>query len=535
MTTGDIPESDAGARQRAAVGSPRKYAAFISYSYADEAEAKLLHRRLETYRLPPHVRSAKGETRVGTIFRDRADLAAASDLTDSIKSALADSGALVVLCSPEARQSQWVDAEIRLFRELDPTAPVLAVILRGDPAEALPQALVEDGREPLAADFRKEGDGSKLGFLKVVAALKGLPLDSLIQRDAQRRLRRVIGITVVAVLAVLAMSGMTAYAISAQREAERQRAEAEGLIDYMMTELRTRLRGVGSGDVQRAVSERAMTYYRSQGDLSGLPADSLRRRAIILQAMGEDEAGRGADEAAAVRFAEAHRTTTALLDLDPDDPDRLYAHAQSEYWLGFMRQQARDYAGARRHYNAYRRLAGRLGAVDRDIDRADREIGYAEGNLCSVEILDNTNREQATPHCSTALAAMQRVARRRPNDPAAQLASANRHAWLALALEEDGDIVAGIRELDTANRMVSALLRSDPGNADYLDMLAGNLVQLAEWQLGQRQLAAAGATLDQGDAIIATLLRRDAERTRWNFLARQLQALRSRYRRATMN
>ena len=503
-----------------------RYAAFISYSHVDERAANNLHRKLEGYKVPPDVRGDDGSTRLGKIFRDRADLAAASSLTTAIRSALAQSAALIVLCSPEAQQSQWVDGEIRLFRELHPDAPILSVILRGDPSEGMPLALTEDGREPLAADFRKDADGSKLGFLKVVAALKGVPLDSLIQRDAQRRLRRVIGITAFAFLLVIAMGAMTAFAISAQREAERQRAEAEGLIDYMMTELRTRLRGVGSGAVQRAVSERAMDYYRGQGDLSALPPDSLRRRALILQAMGEDEAGRGAADAAMVRFTEAHRTTAALLDLDINDPDRLFAHAQSEYWIGYMSQKRRDYPAARSHFVAYRQLADRLSVVDLDRDRADREIGYAEGNLCTVEIFDTMTDGPGTQHCRAALGAMRRVAERRPDDPAARLALANRHAWLSFALDEDGDGEAAMVELALANGIVTELLQRDPGNADYMDMLAGNLLRLAARQYDRGQTGAAGATLDQSEAIVSTLLRRDPERARWIFLQQEMQMLR---------
>lgn len=534
MMTGDNPETAAGeAVPRPPADAAPRYAAFISYSHTDEAAAKALHKRLETYRLPSRVRDAPDATRIGTIFRDRADLAAASDLTDSIKAALADSAALIVLCSPEARASLWVDAEIRLFRELHPAAPILAVILRGEPAEGMPPSLVEGGREPLAADFRKEGDGTKLGFLKVVAALKGLPLDSLIQRDAQRRLRRVIAVTVIAVTLMLAMLGMTAYAISARNEAQHQRAEAEGLIDYMLTDLRTRLRGVGNTDVMSAVNDRAMDYYRNQ-DLSTLPADSLRRRAMVLQAMGEDESAQGRDTQALERFTEAHRSTRVLLDLDAADPDRIFAHAQSEYWIGYVSQKRRRYAAARQHFAAYRSLAADLAAVDTDRDRADRELGYAEGNLCTVEILDEETDRPPTPHCSVALSSMRRVALRRPDDPAAQLALANRHAWLSLALGSEGRTDEEIDQLVLANRITAQLLEVAPDNADYMDMLAGNLVRLADREL-DRSRSSAGATLRDADIIIQKLTSRDPQRVRWRYLRQELNALQQRYRDGASN
>lgn len=115
------------------------FRAFVSYSHADKAEAARLHRRLEGYRLPKRLRGDAASTgqrgHLGAIFRDREDLPAAEDLTASVKRALAQSGALVVLCSPAARASPWVAREIELFREFHPDRPILAALLRGAPEE----------------------------------------------------------------------------------------------------------------------------------------------------------------------------------------------------------------------------------------------------------------------------------------------------------------------------------------------------------------------------------------------------------------
>ena len=121
------------------VAAPRRFAAFISYSHDDERVARWLQGKLETYRLPRGLRASvaeradqhrgKGGDRLGAIFRDREDFAAASSLSDAIRQALADSQALIVLCSPTARASVWVNAEIALFRELHPDRPILAAIV----------------------------------------------------------------------------------------------------------------------------------------------------------------------------------------------------------------------------------------------------------------------------------------------------------------------------------------------------------------------------------------------------------------------
>ncbi len=164
----------------------RRFAAFISYSHADAELAAKLQRQLERYRLPRHVEldpAAQGN-RLGRIFRDREDLAAASSLSDAIRAALADSASLIVICSPDAKQSRWVNDEITLFQSLHPERPILVALVSGEPAEAFPDALTAGGREPLAADLRKNADGWSLGFLKIVAGIAGVPLDALVQRDA---------------------------------------------------------------------------------------------------------------------------------------------------------------------------------------------------------------------------------------------------------------------------------------------------------------------------------------------------------------
>lgn len=502
-----------------------RFSAFISYAHADAPIAARLHRRLEAYRLPRALAalSTGGASRIGAVFRDRADLAAATSLSDAIRDALSQSSALIVLCSPDAARSRWVAEEIRLFRTLHPDRPVLAAIVRGAPEEAMPAALTQGGSEPLAADLRKEGDGAKLGLLKLVAALANVPLDALIQRDGQRQLRRVIAVTLVGLAALIAMATMTALAIKARNDAQRQRAEAEGLVEYMLTDLRTRLKGVGRTDVMRAVNGRAMDYYRRQGALSALPADSLERRARLLMAMGEDDVRGGLTDAAMQKFSEAYRATAALLSRQPDNPDRIFAHAQSEYWVGSVLQSRQDFAAARRHYDAYRTLALDLIRRDPDQVRALRELGYAEGNLCAVATLERS-RASVGP-CESALHAMQRVAQLRPHDPEVRSDVINRYGWLVDAHVLAGNIPAGLASSRTALQLARDLAADDPENFDRTEVVAGMLITLATFErrhgITSADSAARGVELR---GLITQLRARDPDNRRWRALERMADA-----------
>jgi hypothetical protein len=504
------------------------YRAFISYSHSDAAWARWLHARLETYRLPGGSGqfSTAGESkgRLGPIFRDREELSAAADLSASVRAALAASDVLVVLCSPEARESPWVLREIELFRELHRDRPILAAIVRGDPAEAFPAPLLEYG-EPLAADLRKEGEGRRLGFLKIVAGIAGVPLDTLVQRDAQRKLRRVTAVTLTALAAALAMAVMTVIAIQSRNEARRQRAEAEGLVEYMLTDLRSELRGVGRLDVMRGVNERALTYFAGQ-DLASLDDDALEQHARVLTAMGEDELRTpGAMARATAKFEQAFRVTATLLARAPDDPERLFNHAQNEYWLGYVAYLQDDRPRAKTHWSAYSDLAQALIERDGNNVRWQRELGYAEGNLCTLLLEPPPNADAAIGHCDRSRATFKAIARHFPKDVETLLDFSNRTAWLAdakLAAGEAAEALSLRREqLETVERAIA--LKPDDARVREAELLA--LIGLSSTALANGQKSTARTAARQARQAADALRERDAANTDWAGWQRQVAQL----------
>src|SRR4051812_20136967 len=99
-----------------------RYAAFISYSSKDAAFAKRLHHALETYGIPSSLGKydligGGKKNRIYPVFRDREELAA-GHLGDVIEANLRASAALIVVCSPDAAASPWVQKEIEYFASL---------------------------------------------------------------------------------------------------------------------------------------------------------------------------------------------------------------------------------------------------------------------------------------------------------------------------------------------------------------------------------------------------------------------------------
>ena len=237
-----------------------RYVAFISYSHLDREWARWLHRSIERYRIPTSLR-AQGSG-LKPVFLDREELPSAADLAQSVRAALEESAALIVVCSPDAARSRWVNEEIRSFKALGRGKRILCLIVGGEPgatarqqapdSECFPGALlyqVIDGElteqpapEPLAADVRPGADSRREALLKIVAGLLDVSLDELRQRDQVRRQRRLAGIAAAATVGCVVLAGLAVTAWIARNEAVEQRRlavqkslTAERTADFMIS------------------------------------------------------------------------------------------------------------------------------------------------------------------------------------------------------------------------------------------------------------------------------------------------------------
>jgi len=127
-----------------------KYRAFLSYSHADNRWAAWLHKQLEGLRLDKDLIGRETDTMgpvpktLRPIFRDREEFTGGHALTEATLAALDASAALMVLCSPRAAASRYVNEEIRLFRHRHPGRPVIPVIIDGATPDNFPPALCHE-------------------------------------------------------------------------------------------------------------------------------------------------------------------------------------------------------------------------------------------------------------------------------------------------------------------------------------------------------------------------------------------------------
>lgn len=246
------------------VPNPAKYFAFLTYSHKDAKVAATLGRYIETFRVPVRLGGEEQQLprRMAPIFRDRTGGGDSSDLSTETQEALAESGALIVLCSPSAARSKWVNEEIRVFRRVGNRKRIFSVLLAGDPGEAFPPALLEDGEEPLAVDFRPRHDSLRDARVRLAAALLGVDFDALKRRDAARA--RVARLRFAAVISILALV-VAGYEVDQPRITAYQLARAAFVGDIALardgTAWFTEVSDAGTGWIAKVATNGRVTNF----------------------------------------------------------------------------------------------------------------------------------------------------------------------------------------------------------------------------------------------------------------------------------
>lgn len=477
----------------------RRYWAFVSHSHADLRWAVWVQRSLERFTAPRGLAGGAASSappiRLRPIFRDRDEFVAGGDLRGQTRRALERSRYLIVVCSPHATRSPWVNTEIEDFRALGGADRILAVIVDGEPnalaagrpaeQECFPNALRggpgTDGApapEPIAADLRPGRDGRRLALLKLAAALLEVDLDDLAHRDAHRRQQQLAVVAAASFAGMLAMGALAAAAVSERNEARRQRAEAEGLIEFMLVDLRKTLEPTGRLDALDAVGQRAMKYYAAQ-PAGGMDADSLGRRSRVQHLIGDLRDQQGDLTAALSVFREAATSTSELLKRRPDDPQRIFDHAQSVYWVGYIAWRRGQSDEATRRFLEYKALSDRLVAIDPRNDAWRAEVGYANSNLGTV-LLEDGKAQAAAAAFGRSLAIKQALAAQKPKDRDLQSDLGQAYAWRADAELLEGDATAAMADRRVERRVYQELLARQPANQDALRALFVNREAVAK-------------------------------------------------------
>lgn len=509
-----------------------KYKAFISYSHRDERWASWLHRALESYRVPRKLigsRAGEGQipARIRPVFRDRDDLSSAVDLNTTVKQALTDSENMILICSPAAVDSHWVNEEVRQFAALGRENRIFCIIVDGEPAgvetssTCFPAALAEVGiQEPLAADVRKWADGKHLSKLKLISGILGLPLDQLRRRDLQKRQKKwAMTAVAVALVAVILITAITARISTQQR-----RDSGESLVTYKLSELRTLLNVTEDPeDLAKLQQWDQQSLDRLIGN-AGKEDKSLNQSAMDLRNQGNELYSSGA----LLDALKSYRDSWALLAenyrRDRSDQAVFFELGQAEFYIGQVYISLGQIAEAEEAFMAYAEITRRLITLQPENAEWALEMAFALNNLGSLqERHEVSNPERTLQFMQSALEYNQISLVLDPKNDYYRSELGQSQAFLADAQRGVCDLEGALQSRLKGVELEQAILAEDLDNVKKIQRLAFALSGYSNVQLMVGQTVEAMSNVRRSLKLLEGVLSNspDDQHTKRRILGRQ--------------
>ncbi len=525
--TGDDPARDDAGRRFV-------YDAFISYSQrGDRAVAKALRSVVQSIGTP------WWKARGLNVFLDATSLSAAPSLWQGIEEKLAVSRYLILLASPEAAASKWVDREVAYFIERNGKERLLIALTEGElnwdetlgdfrSEGGLPLPPALHGRfaeEPLWVDlraFRRDPATATKGnqaflhaALDLAATIRGVEKADLYSDEItrQRRMLRLAYGTagVVALLAIGA--GIAAFiAIENEARAVRNFEIARQTVDSVVFDVSQGLREVEGmrTDTVRTILGSVEEAVSRLSDAAADDTDILRSRGAMLDEFGDTYAATGDRASALAAYQQSLDIARRLAAADPDSTlyQRDVAVALSA--IGDIHLARGDTAAAIESFEGYLDIARKLTAIDPANTEWLRDVALALGRIGRAR-LEAGDPDAAMAAQAESLDIHRRLADGDPEDTLFQRDLAVRLENISGIDEVRGDFESAYGKLAESIAITRRLNELDPDNTLRTRDLSLRLIRMSNIELRRGNADAAVAALEESITVARRLVGLDPE------------------------
>ena len=251
-------------------------------------------------------------------------------------------------------------------------------------------------------------------------------------------------------------------ALQARDEARQRRGQAEGLIGFMVGDLRTKLNAVGRLEILDDVGKQALAYFNSVS-ADSLSDEELFRRSQALHQLGQVREARADVPGALKAYEDSLAQAEAVVQRNPGNAEWQLGLGTSHFYVGNLKMRGGDLDGALAHFQAYKQIAERLVAREPDNFTWKLEESYGHSNVAAIYSrqgsLDNARKELEI------VASLQAdLAKQKPSDQELQTSRANNFNRLAIVQDSLGDLQGAVASFLRELEIYAALLASDSRN-----------------------------------------------------------------------
>jgi tetratricopeptide (TPR) repeat protein len=477
------------------------YDAFVSYSHAkDKPIAAALQSVIQRLGKPWYQRRAL------RVFRDDTSLSATPQLWPSIEQALSQSRFLILLASPEAAASPWVNKEVAYWLEHKSADTLLIAVTDGPLVwenavgdfvwrEGMPLPPVLTGRfaaEPKWVDltaYRNGADARDSRFIEAgadfAAAIRGMPKEDLLSQELrqQRRALRLAWGAAGSLLILASLAGWQAKiardneraAIEQQRIAQQQRDRAEkalavatetanSLVFDLAWDLRDRV-GMPK-DLTHRILSRAQDLQRQLSDAGERTPVLRRSEAIALADLVLTHLALGDTPAA---LAAGQRARTIMQEL-------VFSDLSNSMWqrdLSVIHNRVAEVLVATgqgdQALTEFRRgfaVAAKLVAIDPTNTMWQHDLAVSHGRI-GDQLRAAGQVEGALAEYRKSLSIIEELATTNPTDNQWQRSLSVIHGHMGNMLRASGQLEPALASYRASLAVVERLVAADPGNTQW--------------------------------------------------------------------
>ena len=350
-------------------------------------------------------------------------------------------------------------------------------------------------------------------------AIEAVERLTFLQNKPQRIARRAVAALVVTLMAMggwcyaIDLQRERSIALAAQNEAEKRRAQAEDLINFMVGDLRTKLEPVGRLDVLDDVARKTLQYV-SSSEPGAMTAGELARNAKVLHQVGEVNIAQGKLDDAMRAFGQSVTLSSAAAKRAPRDPVVRLSLGTSHFWLGNGYRLQGNLPKARRHLTEYMNVAEQLAREYPENDEYRLERAYGHSNVAMILEAQGQYREALVHHSVTRAIKSERLAAD-PSNAEKQADVAMTLNKMGFVLQRLGDLRGALESFERELMMYRLLARSDPSHSRWKERVAVSHSYAASAREALGDYDAAFALREQELAANRELHTRDPQNAEW--------------------
>jgi DNA-binding winged helix-turn-helix (wHTH) protein/tetratricopeptide (TPR) repeat protein len=319
-------------------------------------------------------------------------------------------------------------------------------------------------------------------------------------------------LSVTALIAFLAVAAgsLGLIARNAQQTAEKQRAEAEGLLTYMLGDFVDKLRPLGRLELLDDISKKAMSYL-VQPSSSSDANSTIVQRAKALHVITEVHLSRAKRAEANEALVAASQLLRALPESQRSDKAALRELGMNAFLRGQSHIALSEWVQAEQCMSDYLEYATKRAAVDpNDVD-GWVEQSYAHNSLGSIA-MRLSNFSKAAKEFDNSRSLKLRALEKRPDSQSLSVDLANSYSWLAESRLKLGELSQAMQLYQEEEKL---LRRVHEGNATWTYRLSLSLVRQATVQLARGDNAAAINSYAQAERLLQKIVNQDPSNRAW--------------------